>query len=141
MLAGLCRAEDSRSPYADWPDQGMRPAVDREAQLVEIHPAQADWINAAYAGYGYRDEAHCRAGCPQCIHARALPSDTGRYFGYLVGGGSTFRGDAPYLDDGTWGWDYSGHLLQKHVALNWWRTRHQAGGGQYHTDGPKLRHE
>jgi hypothetical protein len=141
LLASFCRAEDSRSPYATWPNEGMRPAADREAQLAEIHPTQAQWINATYAGYGYRDEAHCRAGCPECIHARALPSDTGRYHGYLVGGGAAFRGDAPYLDEGTWGWDYSGHFFRKHVALNWSRKRYQAGGGQYHTDGPKLRHE
>ena len=54
-LSGYGRAEDSRSPYADWPDQGMRPAIDRAAQLAEIHPAQAEWINATYAGYGYQD--------------------------------------------------------------------------------------
>ena len=113
----------------------------REDQLAEIHPQQADWINAAFAGLDYRSDAHCRAGCPECIRPRAIPSDTGRYCGYSVGGGAVCFGEGRYLDEGTWGWDYMGLFLRKRVALDWWHGRYQGGGGQYQTDGPKLRRE
>ncbi len=129
------------SPYADWAGLGRRPAASRDDQLAEIHPQQADWINAAFAGLDYRSDAHCRAGCAECIRPRAIPSDTGRYCGYYVGGGAVAFGQGRYLDEGTWGWDYLGLCFRKRVALDWWHGRYQGGAGQYQTDGPKLRHE
>jgi hypothetical protein len=130
-----------QSPYANWPDEGMRPLPDQAARLAEIHPQQADWINAAFANLDYRSDAHCRAGWPECVRPRAVPSDTGRYCGYAVGGGAVCLGEGFYLDEGTWGWDYHGIVLHKRIALDWWHGRYQGGAGQYQTDGPKLRHE
>ncbi len=129
------------SPYADWPGQGQQPAASYDDRLAEIHPQQADWINAAFAQLDYRSDAHCRAGWPECIRKRAIPSDTGRYGGYYVGGGAAYFGQGRYLDEGTWGWDYLGLCFRKRVALDWWHGRYQGGMGQYQTDGPKIRHE
>jgi hypothetical protein len=129
------------SPYAGWTHGGQQAAVSRDDQLAEIHPQQADWINAAFAGLDYRSDAHCRAGWPECIRSRAIPSDTGRYCGYYVGGGAVLHKEGRYLDEGAWGWDYMGLCFRKRVALDWWHGRYQGGGGQYQTDGPKLRHE
>jgi hypothetical protein len=129
------------SPYADWSGEGQHPTLSREDRLAEIHPQQADWINAAYANLDYRSDAHCRAGWPECLLARAIPSDTGRYCGYYVGGGAVTHAEGRYLDEGTWGWDYLGLCFRKRVALDWWHGRYQGGAGQYRTDGPKIRHE
>ena len=129
------------SPYADWSSQGQHPVASPDDQRAEIHPQQADWINAAFAGLDYRSDAHCRAGWPECIRTRAIPSDTGRYCGYWVGGGAACFGEEHYLDEGTWGWDYMGFCFRKRVALDWWHGRYQGGVGQYQTDGPKLWHE
>ncbi len=82
-----------------------------------------------------------RAGFPLEISPRAKPSDTGRYVGGTVGGGAwSFRkADPPLPNEGTWGWDYSGGLLQRRVFLGWWHgRRYQGGGGAYQTDGPKV---
>jgi len=129
------------SPYVDWPGQGEPQTVSRGDRLAEIHPQQADWINAAFADLDYRLDAHCRAGWPECLRSRAIPSDTGHYCGYWVGGGAACFGQGRYLDEGTWGWDYMGLCFRKRVALDWWHGRYQGGVGQYQTDGPKLRHE
>jgi hypothetical protein len=82
-----------------------------------------------------------RAGYAQEVAPWAMPSDTGRYVGYLVGGGSLSirKGDPPLPDEGTWGWDYRGGLFQRRVMLNWWHgRRYQGGVGAYKTDGPKV---
>ncbi|MCI0361156.1 MAG: hypothetical protein L0211_21970 [Planctomycetaceae bacterium] len=139
--ASLPAANIGPSPYADWSGQGQPLILSRDDRLAEIHPQQADWINAAFAGLDYRSDAHCRAGWPECWRTRAIPSDTGRYCGYLVGGGAVCFGEGRYLDEGTWGWDYMGLCFRKRVALDWWHGRYQGGVGQYQTDGPKLRHE
>jgi hypothetical protein len=141
LSAPAAAASVGPSPYAHWPGQGQPPAASREDRLAEIHPQDADWINAAYAGLDYRSDAHCRAGWPECVRPRAIPSDTGRYCGYAVGGGAVLHRDGRYLDEGTWGWDYLGLCFRKRVALDWWHGRYQGGAGQYQTDGPKLRHE
>ena len=89
-------------------------------------------------------EAHRRAGFPQEISIFAHPSDTGRYLGHYVGGGSvrTHKGDPPAVDEGTWGWDYTGGFFKRRVHLLWWHgRRYQGGTGAYRTDGPQLRHE
>ena len=74
----------------------------------------------------------------------ALPSDTGHYLGYHVGGGAVnARKAEPRRDDeGTWGWDYQGWLVPRRVSLGWWHgRRYQGGAGAYKTDGPRLLQE
>jgi hypothetical protein len=78
-------------------------------------------------------------GCPQSIAGYAQPSNTPRYIGYYVGGGAAFKGEPRFVDEGTWGWDYSGGLFHRRVWLSWWHgQRTQGGTGSYRTDGPRL---
>jgi hypothetical protein len=88
-------------------------------------------------------DRHVRAGCPQSVAPWAHCSYNTAYDGYYVGGGAVHRGDGPWFpDEGTWGWDYFGRHLDRHVALGWWHgRRHQSGGGKYDTDGPKVLHK
>ena len=80
--------------------------------------------------------AHSRTGNPQSVACYAMPSDTGRYIGYYVGGGAAYHGDPRALNEGTWGWDYKGFCLPRHIALQWWHgRRYQGGSGAYKTDG------
>jgi hypothetical protein len=80
-----------------------------------------------------------RAGHPQDVACWAVPSDTGHFVGYYVGGGAPCRGDPPCPEEGTWGWDYGGCLLPKRVALGWWHgRRYQGGVGSYRINGPKC---
>jgi hypothetical protein len=75
------------------------------------------------------------------IRGWAVPSDTGHYVGYYVGGGCAKprRAEPPYPDEGTWGWDYRGWLVPRNVILGWWHGRRAQGGtGAYKTDGPKI---
>jgi len=84
-----------------------------------------------------------RAGLPQEISRFAKPSDTGRYSGGMVGGGSVRlrKADGPLPDEGTWGWDYTGGIFRRRVFLNWWHgRRYQGRTGAYQTDGPHLLH-
>jgi len=86
-------------------------------------------------------QAHRRAGQPQEVSRWARPSDTGRYTGYLVGGGAVpwRRGDAPTAAEGTWGWDYAGGWSRRRVVPGWFHgRRYQGGVGAYATDGPTL---
>jgi hypothetical protein len=72
-----------------------------------------------------------------------MPSDTGRYTMYRVGGGCSCRllADSPFPWEGTWGWDYVGRWLGPDVILGWWHgRRYQGGTGAYQTDGPTLNH-
>lgn len=80
-----------------------------------------------------------RAGYPDEISACAQPSDDGAYCGYHVGGGAACKGEAPCIDDGTWGWDYQGCIIPANVILNWWHgERHQGGNDGYKIDGPRI---
>jgi hypothetical protein len=80
-----------------------------------------------------------RKGCPQSIAWYAQPSNTPRYVGYYVGGGAAFGGEPRCANEGTWGWDFSGTLIERNVWLNWWHgSRYQGGTGSYRTDGPRL---
>jgi hypothetical protein len=81
--------------------------------------------------------AEARAGYPRTVAPWAQPSDTGRYVGYAVGGGSPCKGDAPGPDEGTWGWDYKGLCLPQKVELLWYHGKEQGGSGAYAIDGPR----
>ncbi len=80
--------------------------------------------------------------CPadDCGMARwAVPSDTGRYTGYWVGGGSAFHGDPREPTEGVWGWDYSGACFVPRIARWWNHGRYYQGGpGAYRPDGPRF---
>jgi hypothetical protein len=100
---------------------------------------------AAVAGAGAQ-ECSCEPeqGCHReryvpGVACYAVPSDTGHYVGYYVGGGAPCFGDPPCPDEGTWGWDYHGCLLPKKVILGWWHGRRYQGGiGAYRTAGPNC---
>jgi hypothetical protein len=73
----------------------------------------------------------------------AIPSDTGHYLGYYVGGGCgrPLKAEPRRPDEGTWGWDYQGWLIPRRVVLEWWHGRRNQGGtGAYQSVGPKLYH-
>ena len=79
----------------------------------------------------------CRPGYPPRVGALSAPSNTWHYGGYYVGGGTLFRGQPRYVNEGTWGWDYSGLLNHKWIVLDWSHgRRYRAGGGPYRTAGP-----
>jgi hypothetical protein len=89
--------------------------------------------------YGHRGGDHARAGCAMNVRRFAIPSNTRHYGGYMVGGGLPVKGEGPFLDEGTFGWDYPGILFNKRIALNWSHgARYQGGTGAYRTDGPRL---
>ncbi len=97
-------------------------------------------------GIARAEEAPClpshtfqRAGNPQIVACYAVPSDTGAYIGYQVGGGCPFKkcGEHPTPQEGTWGWDYHGRCLKRNVFLRWWHGRCDQGGtGAYATEKP-----
>jgi len=90
--------------------------------------------------FGPRAAAHAQAGCAMQIRRWAIPSNTQHYGYYQVGGGVPILGEGPTLEEGVFGWDYSGILFNKRVALNFTHgRRYQGGFGAYKTDGP--RHE
>jgi hypothetical protein len=102
-------------------------------------PQQA--LLLALAGDPYRHRAceHQRAGCAMLLRPHAIPSNSCHYGGYWVGGGLPCKGEGPYLNEGTFGWDYFGIIFNKRIALNWSHgARYQGGTGAYKTDGPKL---
>ena len=109
---------------------------------VLIVPAAAAAMTLCVAGNRAQDVDHFqRAGHSQEISRLAQPSNGPGSIGYYVGGGALalFRGEAPYSDEGTWGWDYRGWLLPRRVSLLWWHGRRTQGGvGAYKSDGPKL---
>ena len=72
---------------------------------------------------------------------KPIPSDTGHYIGYYVGGGNgrPKKAESRRDDEGTWGWDYQGWLILPRVILGWWHgQKYQGGTGAYKTDGPRL---
>jgi hypothetical protein len=94
-------------------------------------------LAVAAAARGQCPDCHCTDhGAPPRF---AAPSDTGRYVGYYVGGGSPFRGDPPGAAEGVWGWDYAGACFWPRIALWWNHGRlYQGGPGAYRTDGPRI---
>ncbi len=84
-----------------------------------------------------------QAGNPTGVAWWAIPSDTGSYVVYRVGGGCPIPGlaDRPLAHEGTFGWDYIGRWLPQNVFLGWWHGRQYQGGADgYRTDGPPLNH-
>lgn len=125
------------SPYADWDERGMRTPVDPREAREDVTESQRRQINAAYGGEDYRGWEHCVAGHPAYLRRHAHPSDTGRYFGYQVGGGTVFPGTGRDLEEGTFGWDYVNPFFPARVALGWSHRRVQGGTGAYATDHKK----
>jgi hypothetical protein len=92
---------------------------------------------------GQQLPSNCQSACPTGIAWWAIPSDTGRYTMYRVGGGCpcSVLADPPCPSDGTWGWDYVGRCLHPNVIFGWWHGRaYQGGTGAYKTDGPSTNH-
>jgi hypothetical protein len=85
------------------------------------------------------EDGAARAGHPERVACFAVPTDTGHYVGYYVGGGAPCLGEPRCRDEGTWGWDYSGLLLPKRVILQWYHGRRYQGGiGAYRTVAPNC---
>ncbi len=106
----------------------------------ELGSAQQQALLQALNGdaYGFRGDDHARAGCAMLIRPHAIPSNTPHFGYYRVGGGVPIYGDAPLLDEGTFGWDYYGILFNKRIALNWTHGRlFQGGTLGYKPDGPR----
>lgn len=81
----------------------------------------------------------CRQPGPPAIAKWAIPSDGKGYNGYYVGGGVPCRGEARCASEGTWGWDYPGHLLRRKVDLQWTHGRKcQGSTGAYGTVAPSC---
>ncbi len=59
--------------------------------------------------------------------------------GYVGGGGSLLAGSRRYVQEGTFGLDYSGHWFHRKVWLLWNHgSKEQGGAGAYATDGPRI---
>jgi len=96
-------------------------------------------VLAAAAGPAAAQSCDCRSGYCGQTACYAVPSDTGRYVGYYVGGGSPCRGDDRLPCEGVWGWDYSGIHYSPRIMLLWNHGRlYQGGTGAYRTDGPRF---
>ena len=83
---------------------------------------------------------HERAGYPQCLARHAEQTRTAGGIGYYVGGGAAHHGEPRCREEGTWGWDETGHpCFRRRVVLGWWHGRKfQGGPGRYATDGPHV---
>lgn len=82
-----------------------------------------------------------RAGFPRCLGTHVQATNTSGGIGYYVGGGAWHHGGEPRCrEEGTWGWDETGHpWLRRRVVLGWWHGRKfQGGTGRYATDGPPV---
>jgi hypothetical protein len=84
----------------------------------------------------YIEHSHERAGYPLLLSPCAKPAATPAYVGYYVGGGAGCMGCPRRVEEGTWGWDYQGHWIPRHVGLLWSHGRlYQGGTGAYEPDG------
>jgi len=81
-----------------------------------------------------------RAGKPWCHFPWARQQVECDYVGYYVGGGAPgpcSRGRC--VQEGTWGWDYTGRRFKRKVKLHWsCLHRKQGGAGSYQPDGPRV---
>lgn len=109
----------------------------RSAAALIATLAVGSWTATAWA-----EHTQHRAGHPECVASFAKPSNTSRYSGSYVGGGTAIKGCGRQTEDGTWGWDYCGYgarYLSHHPWLNWSHGRRcQGGSGAYKTDGPHV---
>jgi hypothetical protein len=86
---------------------------------------------------GPAEPASCRGSGPPPVACYAVPSNSGHYIGYYVGGACQCRGEGPTVTEGTWGWDYCGCLFPKRIILRWCHCRScQGDTGSYRTTGP-----
>jgi hypothetical protein len=82
------------------------------------------------------EHTQARAGDPLCLSPHARPTQTPAYVSYYVGGGAAHGGGPRRVEEGTWGRDYEGHWIPRHVWLGWYHGRKDQGGtGYYYTDG------
>jgi hypothetical protein len=82
------------------------------------------------------EHSFARAGFPNEISPHAKPTYTPDYVSYYVGGGAHHSGEPRRVEEGTWGRDYRGLLLPRHVWLGWSHGRkYQGGTGAYDPDG------
>jgi hypothetical protein len=82
-----------------------------------------------------------RAGYPRELAGHLEQTNTAGGIGYYVGGGVKWgHGEGRTVQDGTWGWDETGHsLFRRRVILGWSGGRkYQGGTGAYRTDGPVV---
>jgi len=71
-----------------------------------------------WAGCKAATRTDSRAGCPQHVAWYSRPGESPAYLGYFIGGGNACRGEAPSALEGTWGWDFHGHLIPRRVPLS-----------------------
>ncbi len=122
---------------------GPRPALAGRHQHC-AHCGQGTYAEKMLAPGKPRSIPHTdeRAGWPRELSAHAEPSITPGGIGYYVGGDTPFfgHGHTRRRNQGTWGWDETGHSWTRHrVILGWSRGRLDQGGtGQYATDGPHV---
>jgi hypothetical protein len=111
----------------------------RGLHLVPILLALTTGCHCCCCRREHQDER--RAGHPSLVSPLAQPSETKGEIGYEVGGGAVpcrGKGEERCAEEGTWGWDYEGHLLPAKINLGWWHgARQQGGSGAYRTDGPR----
>lgn len=100
------------------------------------------WAGVLLGAIGSVAQADCAeqsAGPPPVAWWARSASNPHWCAGY-VGGGTLFKGEPRYLDEGTWGLDYQAKLLTRtRVWLDWSHGRkYQGGNGAYRTDGHHI---
>ncbi|MBI1914807.1 MAG: hypothetical protein HYS12_08725 [Planctomycetes bacterium] len=112
---------------------------DEPQKHPDVHPWRIKRFRGDYF-YGNNNRPHTfeRAGYPNEVSKLAHPSETPNYGGYYVGGGCTFRGDAPGPADGTYGWDYVSLCRFDYRVMLRWCCRYKGGYGKYKIDGPPV---
>jgi hypothetical protein len=81
-----------------------------------VSPNQQALLTAlAGDSYGHRAAEHRQAGSAMLIRRHAIPTSTRHYGGYWVGGGAPILGGSPFLEEGTFGWDYFGLTPASHT--------------------------
>lgn len=145
IAAGLlaCRAAPAQEPpvliqhHGHHESEGMDP-------LVEFHSPDSN-IGRSRRGQGpvrknpLEPNDFYNTGRPDQLSHWAVPTRTSPYYGYYVGGGAKPGKGEPRCAaaEGTWGWDYTGGILPRKVALLWSHGRLvQDGQGRYKNTYP-----
>jgi hypothetical protein len=111
-------------------------ARDQRAEAGLFHHDEGTPPPGRFRYIAHTDE---RAGVPRFIGACAHPPNTPDYVAYYVGGGTGHMGCDRRVEEGTWGRDYGGIWLPRHVRLQWSHGRlYQGGTGQYDPDGHPI---